>query len=110
MRWAILLAASLIWPAVTGAQTASPPLILEAKIPLDALNPGPRLVNCILQISRLAEHPGPVDIDESKCEIDVLTRETNVGSLGAQEFFSPAKLLLSLRVFTPCRWMRPILV
>jgi len=34
LRWAILLAASLIWPAVTGAQTASPPLILEAKIPL----------------------------------------------------------------------------
>jgi DNA-binding beta-propeller fold protein YncE len=34
LRWAILLAASLIWPAATGAQTASPPLILEAKIPL----------------------------------------------------------------------------
>jgi len=34
LRWATLLAASLIWPAVTGAQTASPPLILEAKIPL----------------------------------------------------------------------------
>jgi YVTN family beta-propeller protein len=34
LRWVILLAASLIWPAVTGAQTASAPLILEAKIPL----------------------------------------------------------------------------
>ncbi|MBO0718342.1 MAG: YncE family protein, partial [Rhizobiales bacterium] len=34
MRRAILLAAGLIWPAATGAQTASPPLILEAKIPL----------------------------------------------------------------------------
>jgi len=34
VRWAILLAASLIWPAATSAQTASPPLILEAKIPL----------------------------------------------------------------------------
>ena len=34
LGWAILLAASLIWPAATGAQTASPPLILEAKIPL----------------------------------------------------------------------------
>ena len=34
LRWAILLAASLIWPAATSAQTASPPLILEAKIPL----------------------------------------------------------------------------
>jgi DNA-binding beta-propeller fold protein YncE len=34
LGWAILLAASLIWPAATDAQTASPPLILEAKIPL----------------------------------------------------------------------------
>jgi DNA-binding beta-propeller fold protein YncE len=34
LRWAILLAASLLWPAATGAQTASPPLILKAKIPL----------------------------------------------------------------------------
>ena len=31
---AILLAVSLVWPAATSAQTASPPLILEAKIPL----------------------------------------------------------------------------
>src|SRR5262249_15117089 len=30
----MLLAASLIWPAATDAQTANPPLILEAKIPL----------------------------------------------------------------------------
>ena len=30
----MLLAASLIWPAATAAQTANPPLILEAKIPL----------------------------------------------------------------------------
>ena len=34
LGWAILLAASLIWPAAASAQTASPPLILEAKIPL----------------------------------------------------------------------------
>jgi DNA-binding beta-propeller fold protein YncE len=34
LRWAILLAASLIWPTATSAQTASSPLILEAKIPL----------------------------------------------------------------------------
>jgi DNA-binding beta-propeller fold protein YncE len=34
LGWAILLAASLIWPAATDAQTASPRLILEAKIPL----------------------------------------------------------------------------
>ena len=33
LGWAILLAASLLWPAATGAQT-SPSLILEAKIPL----------------------------------------------------------------------------
>jgi len=34
LGWAFLLAASLIWPAAKDAQTASPPLILEAKIPL----------------------------------------------------------------------------
>jgi DNA-binding beta-propeller fold protein YncE len=34
LRWAILLAASLIWPTATSAKSASPPLILEAKIPL----------------------------------------------------------------------------
>jgi len=34
LRWAILLAASLLWPAATSAQTESPPLVLEAKIPL----------------------------------------------------------------------------
>jgi DNA-binding beta-propeller fold protein YncE len=34
LGWAILLVASLIWPVATSAQTASPPLILEAKIPL----------------------------------------------------------------------------
>src|SRR5262249_16998830 len=34
LGWAMLLAASLVWPAATDAQTASPPLILEAKIPL----------------------------------------------------------------------------
>ena len=34
LGWAILLVACLIWPAATDAQPASPPLILEAKIPL----------------------------------------------------------------------------
>jgi DNA-binding beta-propeller fold protein YncE len=34
LGWVIFLAASLIWPGATGAQTVSPPLILEAKIPL----------------------------------------------------------------------------
>ena len=34
LRWAILLAAGLGWLAASAAQTASPPLILEAKIPL----------------------------------------------------------------------------
>jgi len=34
LGWAILLIVSLIWPAAAIAQTASPPLILEAKIPL----------------------------------------------------------------------------
>jgi len=32
--WAVLVAASLLWPAATGAQPASPPFILDAKIPL----------------------------------------------------------------------------
>jgi hypothetical protein len=31
---AIFLAVSLVWPVATSAQTASPPLVLEAKIPL----------------------------------------------------------------------------
>ena len=34
LRWAILLAASLIWHTATTAQTASSPILLEAKIPL----------------------------------------------------------------------------
>jgi DNA-binding beta-propeller fold protein YncE len=34
LGWAILLAASLIWPTAISAQTASSPLILEAKISL----------------------------------------------------------------------------
>ena len=34
LRWAILLATSLSSPTATSAQTASPPLVLEAKIPL----------------------------------------------------------------------------
>jgi DNA-binding beta-propeller fold protein YncE len=34
LGWALLLAASLIWPTATSAQTASPPLVLEAKLPL----------------------------------------------------------------------------
>jgi DNA-binding beta-propeller fold protein YncE len=34
LGWAILLAASLVWPAATRGQTASPPLVLEAKLPL----------------------------------------------------------------------------
>jgi DNA-binding beta-propeller fold protein YncE len=34
LGWAILLAASLVWPAATSGQTASPPLVLEAKLPL----------------------------------------------------------------------------
>jgi DNA-binding beta-propeller fold protein YncE len=34
LGWAILLVTSLIWPTATGAEAPSPPLILEAKIPL----------------------------------------------------------------------------
>ena len=34
LRWATLVAASLVWSAGTSAQTASPPLVIDAKIPL----------------------------------------------------------------------------
>jgi DNA-binding beta-propeller fold protein YncE len=36
--WAILLVASLIWPVASSAQTANPPLVLEAKIALGQVN------------------------------------------------------------------------
>ena len=36
--WAIVLVASLIWPAVVPAQLANPSLVLEAKIPLGAVS------------------------------------------------------------------------
>ena len=64
LRWATLLAASLIWPAVTGAQTASPPLILEAKIPLG-------------QVSRRIDHLG-IDVKRQQ----LLVAELGNNSLG----------------------------
>ena len=38
LRWAILLAAGLMWPAALTAQTTGAPLVLEAKIPLGAVS------------------------------------------------------------------------
>jgi len=64
VRWAILLAASLIWPAATSAQTASPPLILEAKIPLG-------------QVSGRIDHHG-IDVKRQR----LLVAELGNNSLG----------------------------
>jgi hypothetical protein len=61
---AILLAASLIWPAVTSAQTASPPLILEAKMPLG-------------QVSGRIDHLG-IDVNRQR----LLVAELGNNSLG----------------------------
>ena len=64
LGWAILLAASLIWPAATDAQTASPPLILEAKIPLG-------------QVSGSIDHLG-IDLKQQR----LLVAELGNNSLG----------------------------
>jgi DNA-binding beta-propeller fold protein YncE len=64
LGWAILLAASFIWPAATGAQTASPPLILEAQIPLG-------------QVSGRIDHLG-IDIKRQR----LLVAELGNNSLG----------------------------
>ena len=64
LGWAILLAASLIWPAATDAQTTSPPLILEAKIPLG-------------QVSGRIDHLG-IDLERKR----LLVAELGNNSLG----------------------------
>ena len=64
LRWSILLAASLIWPAATRAQTASPPLIFEAKIPLG-------------QVSGRIDHLG-IDLNRKR----LLVAELGNNSLG----------------------------
>jgi len=64
LGWAILLAASLVWPAATSAQTASPPLILEAKIPLG-------------EVSGRIDHLG-IDLKRQR----LLVAELGNGSLG----------------------------
>jgi DNA-binding beta-propeller fold protein YncE len=64
LGWAILLAASLVWPAATSAQTASPPLILEVKIPLG-------------EVSGRIDHLG-IDLKRQR----LLVAELGNGSLG----------------------------
>jgi DNA-binding beta-propeller fold protein YncE len=64
LRWAILLAAGLGWLAASGAQTASPPLILEAKIPLG-------------QVSSRIDHLG-IDLQRQR----LLVAELGNNSLG----------------------------
>ena len=75
--WVILLAASLIWPAVTGAQTASAPLILEAKIPLG-------------QVSGRIDHLG-IDVKRRR----LLVAELGNNSLGVVDL-AAGKVLSSI--------------
>jgi len=77
LRWVILLAASLIWPAVTGAQTASPPLIFEAKIPLG-------------QVSGRIDHLG-IDVKRRR----LLVAELGNNSLGVVDL-AAGKVLSSI--------------
>jgi DNA-binding beta-propeller fold protein YncE len=77
LRWVILLAASLIWPAVTGAQTASAPLILEAKIPLG-------------QVSGRIDHLG-IDVKRRR----LLVAELGNNSLGVVDL-AAGKVLSSI--------------
>jgi len=64
LRWAILLAAGLLWPATTDAQTARSPLIFEAKIPLG-------------QVSGRIDHLG-IDLKQQR----LLVAELGNNSLG----------------------------
>ena len=77
LRWVILLAASLIWPAATGAQTASAPLILEAKIPLG-------------QVSGRIDHLG-IDVKRRR----LLVAELGNNSLGVVDL-AAGKVLSSI--------------
>jgi len=72
--WAILLAASLIWPAATDAQTASSPLIPEEKIPLG-------------QVSGRIDHLG-IDLKRQR----LLVAELGNNSLGVVDL-ATAKVL-----------------
>ena len=77
LRWVILLVASLIWPAATGAQTASAPLILEAKIPLG-------------QVSGRIDHLG-IDVKRRR----LLVAELGNNSLGVVDL-AAGKVLSSI--------------
>jgi DNA-binding beta-propeller fold protein YncE len=77
LRWAILLAASLAWPAATGAQTATPPLILDGKIPLG-------------QVSGRIDHLG-IDVKRQR----LLIAELSNNSLGVVDL-AGGKVLLRI--------------
>jgi DNA-binding beta-propeller fold protein YncE len=77
LRWAILLAASLAWPAATGAQTATPPLILDGKIPLG-------------QVSGRIDHLG-IDVKRQR----LLVAELGNNSLGVVDL-AGGKVLLRI--------------
>jgi hypothetical protein len=68
----MLLVASLIWPAATSGQTASPPLILEAKIPLGEVSGridhlGIDLKRQRLLVAELGNHSlGAVDLQRAR--------------------------------------------
>ena len=64
LRWATLVAASLVWSAGTSAQTASPPLVIDAKIPLG-------------QVSGRIDHLG-IDLERKR----LLVAERGTNSLG----------------------------
>ena len=64
LRWATLVAASLVWSAGTSAQTASPPLVIDAKIPLG-------------QVSGRIDHLG-IDLERKR----LLVAELGNNSLG----------------------------
>jgi hypothetical protein len=83
----ILLAASLIWPAVTGAQTASAPLILEAKIPLG-------------QVSGRIDHLG-IDVKRRR----LLVAELGNNSLGVVDL-AAGKVLSSIAGLASRRALR----
>ena len=89
LGWAILVAASLVWPTATTAQTASPPLILEAKIPLGQVSGridhlGIDLRRQRLFVAELGNNSlGVVDLSAGKVlhRIDGLSEPQGVGYL-----------------------------
>ena len=88
--WVILLAVGLIWPAAPRAQTVSPPLVLEAKVPLG-------------QVSCRIDHLG-IDVTRQR----LLVAELGNNSLGVVDL-TAGKVLHRIR-YEPAagRWICPI--